>query len=508
MCRAGCGRGLHALACAQIGKGFAMLGNLTCVQCRLKAACAECEPRPEVIKSVTGVMIMELTSGAESTAMGYAEFVRLELEFVGGTGRRCVKDIALPSNNRESFKAFLFWLVVGADRAKSFEPICRAAGAYLTKTSQEDWTKHKDIKALMKSLRKEHGLESAPMSHGTRRMLKIIMFEVLPETYQRQVQVLHRMRWQIGVEALGGLRVGEATGGGEGHGLLANNTFILEQIGTFKKFVELKLEHSKTGFARYINMVYETETSKIPMGEYTEALWASMGLQVASKTENGFTVQQPDYWVLRVSLLAATVGDLSKVRTIAVAMSGRFPTVAMQLSAVEGYIKQRVKTSTRGQSSKFVNVYGGTRDDAIMGIYELEFKRAGLGALVTITPGPLLRATRGKDVLTHMPLGSSSTYRSLLKVMDKAHVLANPPGDPDPELDLQGLLVPKWGHHSWRRFCDKVAREWMVRLGLTEVDIDLYMGWNELIHHREMQLHYAGMERGERITRSKISMMA
>ena len=142
-----------------------------------------------------------------------------------------------------------------------------------------------------------------------------------------------------------------------------------------------------------------------------------------------------------------------------------------------------------------------------MGIYEQELHKAGFKAHVSITPGPLLRATRGKDVLTHMPLGSSSTYRSLKKVMDEAYRLANTDGNPDPELDLQGLLVPKWGHHSWRRFCDKVAREWMVRLGVSATDIDLYMGWNELIHHREMQLHYAGMERGERITRSKISMM-
>ena len=111
---------------------------------------------------------------------------------------------------------------------------------------------------VMLQKRKEHGLEAAPMTHGTRRMLRLVVFQILPDMYKRYAHSLHRMRWQVCVEALGGLRVGEATGGEEGHGLLANNTFIITQLGTFKKFVELKLEHSKTGFARYINIVYDT----------------------------------------------------------------------------------------------------------------------------------------------------------------------------------------------------------------------------------------------------------
>ena len=117
--------------------------------------------------------------------------------------------------------------MVGAERAKSFDSVCRAAGAYLTKTGQDDWTKHKDVKAIIKSLKKEHGLEAAPMSHATRRMLQLSVFEVIPEMFQRYAHSLHRMRWQVCVEALGGLRVGEATGGGKGHGLLANNAYLV-----------------------------------------------------------------------------------------------------------------------------------------------------------------------------------------------------------------------------------------------------------------------------------------
>ena len=35
MCRGGCGRSLHMVSCAQVGSGFAALGNFTCVECRL-----------------------------------------------------------------------------------------------------------------------------------------------------------------------------------------------------------------------------------------------------------------------------------------------------------------------------------------------------------------------------------------------------------------------------------------------------------------------------------------
>ena len=94
-------------------------------------------------------------------------------------------------------------------------------------------------------------------------------------------------------------------------------------------------------------------------------------------------------------------------------------------------------------------------------------------------------------------------------VMEKAHKALNDieKSLSDSELDLQGLMEPKWGNHSWRRFCDKIARETMKETGATEIDIDLYLGWNELIHHKEMQLHYEGLQRGSRVRRSRLLMM-
>ena len=51
----------------------------------------------------------------------------------------------------------------------------------------------------------------------------------------------------------------------------------------------------------------------------------------------------------------------------------------------------------------------------------------------------------------------------------------------------------------------KVARDSMETTGATSVDIDLYYGWHEKMHSKDMQLHYAG--RPDRVKRSRVSMM-
>ena len=73
--------------------------------------------------------------------------------------------------------------------------------------------------------------------------------------------------------------------------------------------------------------------------------------------------------------------------------------------------------------------------------------------------------------------------------MDAAFAAANEES-PDPELDLQGLPAPQWGHHSFRRGADTVARQTRRESGATEADIDLIFGWNESFYSSQMQLHY------------------
>ena len=92
-----------------------------------------------------------------------------------------------------------------------------------------------------------------------------------------------------------------------------------------------------------------------------------------------------------------------------------------------------------------------------------------------------------------MPLDPWTTYATLHKMLDEAYTLANPPGDPDPWLDLQGLDEPLWGHHSFRRCADSVARATMSQTGATEDDIDLTFGWQERMYSQKMQNHYESL---------------
>ena len=132
-----------------------------------------------------------------------------------------------------------------------------------------------------------------------------------------------------------------------------------------------------------------------------------------------------------------------------------------------------------------------------------ELTRAGFGEWIEIVPGPLIRATHGALGYSHMPLVPGSTYDTLNRVMERAGEEAM---QGDPELDLQGFDAPLWGHHSFRRFADTVARETMAQTGATEQDIDLYFGWMERFYHQKMQVHYSS--RFDRTRRTAVTSLA
>ena len=110
-----------------------------------------------------------------------------------------------------------------------------------------------------------------------------------------------------------------------------------------------------------------------------------------------------------------------------------------------------------------------------------------------------MRSTHGQKLgHSHMPLQPQSTYDTLHSMMDAAYTIANPEGDRDPELDLQGLAEPQWGHHSFRRFADTCARQTMSVSGASEQDIDLTFGLMEAFYSAKMQVHYESRFKRER----------
>lgn len=94
-----------------------------CVNCRLSELVvpgATAAPSREIETVVKRTMVLELNQGKETTAAGYADYTQLEERYALGMGK--VLDgaaLQLPRHNAESFKNFLTWMAIDADRARS-----------------------------------------------------------------------------------------------------------------------------------------------------------------------------------------------------------------------------------------------------------------------------------------------------------------------------------------------------------------------------------------------------
>lgn len=213
---------------------------------------------------------------------------------------------------------------------------------------------------------------------------------------------------------------------------------------------------------------------------------------VSLPAHGGYEVTTVDYYVVRVSFLGmekSRFDHLLKLLTI----SG-VAEVRKQANALAERAKSRYD-SKHSKDKRYVNVIGGPhRSEPLIKVVR-ELTDAGYGetktsaGFVSVVMGPLLRSTDGAHV-SHMPLDPSGTYKTLHKMLDDAYELANPESNPDPWLDLQGLDGPLWGHHSFRRGADTVARATRERSGTDEEDIDIIFGWNERMYSRKMQHHY------------------
>ena len=121
-----------------------------------------------------------------------------------------------------------------------------------------------------------------------------------------------------------------------------------------------------------------------------------------------------------------------------------------------------------------------------------------------------IRATSG-FCITHMPLSTSSTFKTVKEILTSACRLANE-ATADPDMDLQGLLEALWTNQYLRRMSDTAARRYMndASFGRDRVEpweIDLLFGWNEAEMSKDMQMHSAKMSLRERIKQAIITCM-
>ena len=182
-------------------------------------------------------------------------------------------------------------------------------------------------------------------------------------------------------------------------------------------------------------------------------------------------------------------------------------------STIKKYARERKEGKSHAEAHRFVLLSEGRHADPLHRSIMLKLQDEGLGVIgasINLVPAPLLRSTTAAGkILTPMPFMADSTYTHLGEAFALALKMANPPGDPDPDFDLQGHADPRLGHHTWRRYADKVARDNLHRYtDLGKEDINLYAGWRLKELLKDMQIKYAGQQRSHRVKRARLTLMA
>jgi hypothetical protein len=323
--------------------------------------------------------------------------------------------------------------------------------------------------------------------------------------------ILARSRMLTVFEVLAGLRVGEATG--DGHGLAANDVCILKSLSGMHAelgvTIEGRIRDSKTGPGRYVNFVGTSFVSKIPAEKYLRNLWSVQGLDTHTTVDGGYSVERPDYTVIQVSLLGMRQADVDRLR-VGLQKEMAAPTIfsiSTQARISLGYLDRLLKAKDVAEERRYVNIAGGA-DQSLECSSALNWLGdKGLRQFAERVAGPLLRATEpGSGALTHMPLQVGSSYEHHVKSMRSAYKVSAALEEPDLELDLQGEEEPHFANHSARRHADRVARETMALTECSVMDLDITFGWNEAKRKKDMQMHYQGRDRNQRVRLARVTM--
>ena len=514
-CIKGCGRWVHGIGCCSFSSGVVQLGNLTCAYCRASALLTEsCTPPEKLVARMVEPMLVEAATGAANTHKGYSDLATLErrwqVDMAGET--LAPRDVRLPHTSEEACYAFVLWLSKEGGRARSLGTTMRQMSSFCSKLELPNPANSKRTKALIKDLETKGEAINEPDTQVTALMI-VEMYGpegTIAEECSKRKEMAHVMTAREtclnDLELVGGHRVGEVCGGGDGHGMMANKVCV--QIipsgkgSEYGETVEARIEDSKTGFSRWTVFTGTTETTKIEVSNHLREWWKVCGLKVNKKQVGAFWEERPDYWVVRVSLL-----DMSdvvyKVFMEAVEWATHTVIIRDRKNTLK-YAKERRTGKTLGEEMRYVNVTGGERDgDDIRGAVEW-LNTHGFGSYVNVTEGPLIRATNGY-ALTHMPYSPKSTHVHLVPAMKAAFERVQASGMVDPEYDSTTDPVPKFGNHSNRRHADRVAMRNAEELALKPETIDFFFGWNLRAMKEEMRLHYAGLDRVLRLGLSKVT---
>ena len=510
--RVPCGRGLHAKACAMVSSYHARTCIVVCVECRALEMAPDCLGTHEtLLRSACRSMLVELACGSASTSKNVADFERLEREWMADmtldSPPGVLSSLREPRHSVESMIAFMGWLVTDAGRARSFSLIMRMAGIAMHRMEIVDLTANPRVKQVQKDLAEQIGVEPEPCDIPSVLVVKTMLEKVLPGVCQASEHIYDRSLVLFDGETAGGARVGEMTGAGDFHGVLANFSdiaVVLEGEHKGLETVNLHIEDSKTKFSRDITYMGVTRGKLALKGaDNLRMLWASSGLKVEVEDRDGMRFYRPNFWVVRVNLLMGKERHARLVRLLE-NCDDRF--IKDNRSWLIKYAKDRYNAGTFSEEMRYFNLAGGVKDGSEIQAAKRWLKKYGFDGGSHVVPGPLLRATvqGSPKKLTLMPLQPGSTYAHVPTALYKAWEMNEKAGVKDAELDLLGDK-PKFGNHGNRRHADKVATETKDLTGCTEGEIDDHFGWDQAQRKKKSQLHYKG--RSDRLKRARVTMM-
>jgi hypothetical protein len=518
MCVKSCGRGVHGLACAGFSAGVIQLGNLTCAYCRAEELVeVTCTPSEKMVRRMVESMLAEATTGKANTHKGYSDLAMLERKWqvdVAGDQLRA-SDVKLPHTSMEGTYSFCLWLAGDGGRSRSMGTVLRQLSSLCAKLEIQNFANTKKVKALLKDLEAKGGAMTTPDTQVTSLMILETYGErgsiakvcgLLEGTHALSKLFYHRETTLNDFELVGGMRVAEVCGGGDGHGLLANNVCIQRVVegegSEYPETIEARIEDSKTGYARWTVFQATTNKTKIEAGEHLRLWWKASGLTWSKERKGAFVEERPDYWVVRVSFMGMD-GDTFKRFLEDVQWSREHP-IVKNVKATLKYAKLRKRSETLGEEMRYVNVAGGPlAGNEVVGAKRW-LDEMGYARFTAVVMGPLIRATLG-HALTHMPYAPDSTHVHLIPAMELAFERVKQSEVVDPEYDQTTDQLTKFGNHSNRRHADRVAMRNAAKNGVSEEDIDFYFGWDLRKMAESMRRHYAGLDRVLRLSLSRVT---
>ena len=172
--------------------------------------------------------------------------------------------------------------------------------------------------------------------------------------------------------------------GGDYHGLLAINVKILRRLDSDGKpgdeeFVEVMIEHSKTGHQRWITAVGTSlGPAKVRLADHLRAYWRQAGFVIATRDEAGFRVESPNYCVLRVSVVALSDSPSGDGARIDILESVLRRSTSEEARRWASYSTLRAKQRLDGDSleKRYINVIGGAADSEQIKTVAFELTRA------------------------------------------------------------------------------------------------------------------------------------